>query len=326
MRIHIQNAPDDPTFAIDQAQWQNALDRAGLDANDYSLSFGDSHADLLAGLADAEAMITAVSEIAGRFPVPAPVLKIIFCTSAGVDKLAPFDWLPPGVALLNNRGTHGVKAGEYAIMALLMLANALPRLMAAQRAQTWVKQPASALAGRHLTVVGVGGLGGSAAQAARLFGMDITGVRTRLEPHPACDHIVSTDAIDRVLPTTEFLLIACPLTQATRNLIDRRRLSMLPTGAGVINIGRGALLDQDALCDLLDAGTLGGAVLDVFTPEPVPKGHRLWTTQNLVMTPHCSCDDPLTYNPRSLDIFLANLAAYRDGIAMPNQVDPTLGY
>jgi phosphoglycerate dehydrogenase-like enzyme len=326
MRIYIQNNPDDDTYTINEAQWRAALARAGHDGASHSVRFGAGPADLAEGLATAEVLITQVSEIAGRFPLPAPSLKMIFCMSAGLDKLAPFHWLPEGVALLNNRGAHGEKAGEYALMAILMLANCMPRLIAAQHAQNWVKQPASVLAGRRLTVIGVGGLGGAAAHAARHFNMDITGVRTRGEAHAACDRVVTTDALDQVLPQTEFLVIACPLTPATHQLMDRRRLALLPAGAGVVNIGRGALVEQDALCDLLETGHLAGAVLDVFTPEPVPPGHRLWTTPHLIMTPHCSSDDPQTYNPRSLDIFFANLAALQEGRALPNRIDPTRGY
>jgi len=109
-------------------------------------------------------------------------------------------------------------------------------------------------------------------------------------------------------------------------MLDRRRIALLRPGAGVVNMGRGALIDQDALCDALDTGHLGGAVLDVFTPEPVPTGHRLWTTSNLIMTPHVSADDPATYNPRSLDIFLDNLRALRNGQAMPNRFNLDRGY
>jgi len=326
MRIHIQNAADDDVYLIDNNQWLAALGRAGRDKSQFEVSFGRSAEDLARGLSDADILITQVGQIVGRFPLPAPSLKMIFCMSAGVDKLAPFDWLPDGVALLNNRGAHGAKAGEYAIMAVLMLASGMPRLIGAQREQQWVKQPASVLGGRRLTVIGIGGLGGAAAHAARHFDMHITGVRTRGEPHVACDHVVTTAALDEVLPHTEFLVIACPLTPATRNLIDRRRLSLLPRGAGVVNIGRGPLLEQDALCDLLESGHLAGAVLDVFTPEPVPAGHRLWTTPNLIMTPHCSSDDPNTYNPRSFDIFFANLKALETGAELPNRVDTSRGY
>jgi phosphoglycerate dehydrogenase-like enzyme len=108
--------------------------------------------------------------------------------------------------------------------------------------------------------------------------------------------------------------------------MSRERLKLLPRGAGLVNIGRGALVDQDALCDLLDEGHLSGAVLDVFTPEPIPDGHRLWRTRNLVVSPHTSVDDPQTYNPRSLDLFFANLRAWRDGKTPPNLFDPARGY
>ena len=156
--------------------------------------------------------------------------------------------------------------------------------------------------------------------------MHVTGVRTAAAPHPDCDEVITADELDRVLPSTDYLVLACPLTAATRGLLDRRRLGLLPHGAGVVNIGRGALLDQDALCDLLDSGHLSGAVLDVFTPEPMPEGHRLWTTPNLIISPHTSVDEPATYNPRSLDIFFDNLRAWRDGQPMPNVFDTSRGY
>ena len=324
MRIHIQNSPDDGQFGVTPQQWQDAVSRAG--AAGLEASFANDPAGLAAGLHGATALVSPVSEVYGRFPLAAPDLKMIFCLSAGLDKLAPFDWLPPGVALLNNRGAHGAKAGEFAIMALLMLATHMPQFAAAQQAQRWEKHFGAVLRGRRLTVVGLGSLGGSSAKAAALFGMDITGVRSGTGPHAACTRVVTTDQLDTVLPTTEFLLLACPLTPATQGLLDRRRLGLLPHGAKLVNIGRGGLVDQDAVCDALDSGALGGAVLDVFTPEPVPSGHRLWTTRNLVMTPHVSSDDPATYNPLSLDLFLANLAAMQEGRAMPNQVDVTKGY
>jgi phosphoglycerate dehydrogenase-like enzyme len=108
--------------------------------------------------------------------------------------------------------------------------------------------------------------------------------------------------------------------------MSRTRLACLPSGAGVVNIGRGELLDQDALCDLLDQGHLSGAVLDVFTPEPIPHNHRLWATPNLIISPHTAADDPATYNQHSLGIFLDNLRAFRDGRPLPNRYDIERGY
>jgi phosphoglycerate dehydrogenase-like enzyme len=238
----------------------------------------------------------------------------------------PFDWLPEGVMLWTNRGIHAGKAGEFGIMAVLMLASRVPEFFTNQRAGQWQKLYGSVVAGRRLTVVGLGALGGSVARHAKYFGMHVTGVRTEARKNPDCDVVVAAGNLDSVLPVTEFLLLATPLTAATRNMITRERLKMLPRGAGLINIGRGALVDQDSVCDLLDSGHLGGAVLDVFVPEPVPENHRLWTTKNLIMSPHTCADDPRTYNPMTLDVLFDNLRARHEGRAAPTEVDFSRGF
>ena len=326
MRIHLQNPADDKLFRFSQPMWDAAVARAPDIGAGHRVSIGETAEDFAAGMAQAEALISDTDTIRALFPVSAPNLQLISVTSAGLDGLAPFGWLPPGVSLLNNSGTHADKAGEFALMAVLMLANRIPEFVTDQRQGLWRKRWGSVLRGRRVTVVGLGSLGGAAAKRFSQFAMHVTGVRTRAEPHPHCAEVVATGDLDRVLATTEFLLLACPLTPATRNLIDRRRLGLLPAGSGLINIGRGALLDQDALCNALEAGALGGAVLDVFVPEPVAPGHRLWTTPNLIMSPHISADDPNTYNADSLDIFLENLRARRDGRKMPNFFDAQRGY
>lgn len=324
MRIHVQNLQNNLHFEITPDQWDAAMERAGERGHEVSFT-----ADLDAGrgaLAGAEALVGPKGAVRALFPAAAPRLRLIFCTNAGLDGLEPFDWLPSDAALLNNRGAHAARAGEYAIMALLMLAAHVPAFIADQRAERWEQHHAPVLAGRRLLVLGLGSLGGAAAGRAAQFGVRVTGLRANPRPHPACERVLGVDALDAALPEAEFLLLATPLTEATRGLLDRRRIGLLPPGAGVINIGRGALLDQDALCDALDEGRLGGAVLDVFTPEPVPRGHRLWTTRNLVMTPHVSADDPRTYNPLSLDLFRANVRAWREGKALPNRFDTGRGY
>jgi phosphoglycerate dehydrogenase-like enzyme len=322
MRIHLQNPDNDPLFDFSPAMWDEAAARAGEAG--HVVTIGSTQADFAAAMAEAEALVTDASVIAARFPCDAPHLKLLFATNAGLERLAPFDWLPPGIALMNNRGAHAVKAGEFAIMSILMLANRVPEMVTHQRNGMWQKLWGSALAGRSVTIVGLGALGGSAAEHAARFGMRVTGVRANPAPHPACDRV--TADLDPVLADTEILVLACPLTEATRGLMSRQRLEALPRGAGVVNIGRGGLLDQDALCDLLDSGHLSGAVLDVFVPEPIPPGHRLWTTPNLIVSPHTSADDPATYNPRSLDIFLENVRAYRLGRPLPNEFDIARGY
>lgn len=325
MRIHLQSKPSATNFALTQANWDKAAAGAPDIANGHTLSFGDTPETFAAGMQDAEVLVAHTAAVADGLP-PSPKLKLIYVTSAGLDKLAPFDWLPDGVALLNNRGTHAAKAGEYGLMALLMLINRMPAQITNQRNGLWKMTHGSVLAGHRVVFIGLGTLGGSAAVHARAFGMHVTGVRTTATPHPACHEVIAIDALDNLLPRAEIVFLATPLTPASKGLLSRERIAMLPKGAGIVNVGRGGLIDQDAAFDALDAGHLGGAVLDVFDPEPLPPGHRAWTTKNLVITPHNSADDPNTYNDRSLEILFDNLRAHRDGAKMPNHVDLARGY
>ena len=326
MRIHLQSHPGPANFPLSPEVWAAAAARAPDISEGHHVTYGDDQAAFNAAAPTIEVLIAQTAAMAELVPITAPNLKMIYITSAGLEKLAPFDWLPKHVPILNNRGTHSAKAGEFGLMALLMLASRIPSLATAQREGHWTPLHGSVLAGRHAVFVGLGALGGSVATHAHNFGMKTTGVRHTATPHPACDHVVAMDGLDAILPTAEFLYIATPLTPATKGLLSRERLALLPKGAGVVNVGRGGLVDQDAIMDALDGGHLSGAVLDVFTPEPIPDGHRLWTTPNLLITPHISADDPLTYNARSLDIFFENLRALRNGQKLPNQFDPARGY
>jgi phosphoglycerate dehydrogenase-like enzyme len=330
MRVHIQNPPAGHAFAISAAQWAAAVarhaDMAALQA-----TVSDRDAALAPSLAEAEILVVRPKEIHHRLPDgalarAAPKLRLIFCPSAGLDRLAPFDWLPPGVDLLNNSGTHAAKAGEFALMGLLMLANAMPAFAHAQAEGRWVKRYGALLAGRTVCVLGLGTIGGAVARHARAFGMRVIGLRATAAPHPDCDAVLVTDRIDEALPESEFLVIACPLTPATRGLLDRRRLALLPRGGKVLNIARGAVWDQDAACDLLDAGHLDGCITDVPLPEPLPPGHRLWRTPGMLVTPHMSAEDFATQTDLTLDILFDNIRALRQGRPLPNRIDPARGY
>lgn len=330
MRIHIQNPEGETLFPITTAQWEAALARHP-DFADVKASFSDTETGLNAALPEAEVLVTWVKLVAKHFgqgglAERAPNLHTVFCTSAGVDRLAPFAWLPEKVALLNNRGTHGAKAGEFGIMALLMLANHIPAFAKDAQKQAWKPRFGSVLAGRTVVVVGLGSLGGGVAERAAQFGMKVVGVRSTATPHPACDRVVAQDQLDSVLPEAEFVVLACPLTEQTRGLMDRRRFGLLPKGAKLVNIARGPVWDEAALCDMLEAGHLGGAVTDVQVQEPLPEGDRLWTAPNLFITPHMSADDPETYNNTSLDLLFNNLRAAGEGRPMANKVDVTRGY
>jgi len=137
---------------------------------------------------------------------------------------------------------------------------------------------------------------------------------------------VTVDELDRVLPEADAVVLAMPLTPQSEGMFDRRLLSLMKQGSGLVNMARGAVIDQDALADLLESGHLGGAVIDVTMPEPLPPGHRLWRVPNLTIVPHVSSDDPDTYTPKTLDILLENVAALRQGRTPATAIDTARWY
>ncbi len=256
----------------------------------------------------------------------APNLKWIHCIGAGVEHLLPMNWLPNDVALTNNKGVHAAKAGEFGLMGVLMLHSHMPAVITNQRQKKYDSLYASPIAGKTVVVLGTGSLGGAIAEMISRLGVNVIGVNRSGRAVEGCSQVVTTDALDAVLPQADYLVIATPDTPQTRGLMNRSRLGLLKKSAGVMNIGREAVMDYGALCDKLEDGSLGGAILDVFDPEPVESDSRLWTTPNLIMTPHISADDGDAYIALTLNLFFDNLERYLAGKSLLNPVDPAQGY
>jgi phosphoglycerate dehydrogenase-like enzyme len=253
-------------------------------------------------------------------------LKWIQVTGAGVEHMLPLDWLPADALLTNSSGVHAPKTREFITMALLMLNSRMPMVAGNQHLRVWEQRFTGCIAGKTCVIVGVGEMGGAAADSAKRLGLTVVGVRRSGRPRRPVDRMVTPDRLDEVLPAADFLIVAAPLTGATRGLIGRAQLARLKPSAGVINIGRAAVMDYDALRDALAAGALAGAILDVFSPEPLPADSPLWHTPNLMVIPHVSADDSETYIARALDIFFDNLARWRSGRPLRNRIDPIAEY
>lgn len=278
-----------------------------------------------------ESMAEAVGLVTWDLPTKhlverAPHLRWIHIIGAGVEHLQPLDWLPQGVTLTNNRGVHAEKAGEYGMMALLMLNNAIPRLVAAQQRSEFVECFTTSIHGKSLLVVGAGHMGRAVAGHARRFGMRVIGIRRRPRATAGFDEIHGPEALDDLLPHADFVLVTAPNTHETRKMIDARRIALMKPEAGLINMGRAQVVDYNALAEALATGAVSGAVLDVFDPEPLPPSSPLWHVPNLIMTPHMSSDDLLAYVPKTLDLIFENLGRMLDGRRLKNRVDPKLGY
>lgn len=256
----------------------------------------------------------------------APRLRWIHIIGAGVEHLCPMDWLPPGVTVVNNRGAHAAKGGEFGLMAMLMLHNHLPPILANQRRCHWESLFSTPVAGKTLLVVGTGHIGRGAARCCRALGVHVIGVSRHGRMVDEVDETCPVAELDRVLPRADFVFVAVPLTPETRNLLDRRRQSLLKPGAGLVNVGRAATVDYEALADNLRSGHLAGAILDVFDPEPLPPDSELWDVPNLLVTPHVSADDGNTYVAMTLELVFRNMRRYLAGEPLENVVRPELGY
>ncbi|MEQ8640672.1 MAG: D-2-hydroxyacid dehydrogenase [Alphaproteobacteria bacterium] len=313
---------DDPS----PESFDRAAERYPALARRLDLSFSVGRDGLAEGISDAAIIVGDIPH-PPDFAQQAPAARWLHSTSAGVDKLAPLTWLPRHTVLTNSSGVHVEKAAEFASMALLMLHAGLPRLLEKQKHKVWDKRAGRPrIDGRTVLVLGAGDLGGAAAREAKRLGLHVLGVRRSGRPRRYVDEMGRPADLLRMLPAADFLFIAAPLTEETRGLIDRACLSALPPGAGVINVGRGPIMDHEALADLLDAGHLSGAILDVLPQEPLPAHSRLWTTPGLIILPHISVDDTRDYMDLSLDIFFANLERWLAGRPLRNRVNRRKGY
>ncbi len=326
LRVHL--ATDDPEY-IPYRLDRTRFEAAGREFPDVfgrlAPTYSDDFRGFREGMRDAEVLI------GWKFPrealiEAAPRLRWIQLVGAGVDHLAPFDWLPPGVRLLTASGVHTGKSFEYFLLGILAIHTRLRRLMRRQRRRRWSKIQTGTVPGKTALVIGLGAVGTGAARAAKTLGMRVLGYRRSARPHEHCDELVAPEDLHRALPCADYLLLAAPLTRETLGLIGERELALLPEGAGLVNLGRGRLVSQPALVAALESGRLAGAFLDVVWPEPHPPESPLWEAPNLILTPHVGADDIEQYIPLCYRIALRNFDRYFRGLPLRNEVDLELGY
>lgn len=244
-----------------------------------------------------------------------PELEVIQSTSAGVEP-----WLavvPDGVTLCNGRGIHGASTAELAFAGLLAVLRDLPAHERNQRRHAWKRWQTDSLEDKRVMVIGAGDIGERIAAAARVFGADTTMVARR-----ARDGVRAMADVPGLLPVHDVVVLALPLTDDTRGLVDARFLAALPDDAVVVNIARGAIVDTDALLAELTSTRLR-AFLDVTDPEPLPSDHPLWDAPNLVLTPHVG-GGTVGWEHRAYRLVRQQVERLRDGAELANVV--TSGY
>ena len=255
-----------------------------------------------------------------------PNLKWIHVVSAGVEHLLPLDWMFDDLVLTNSSGVHAKKAGEYGLMAILMLQNHITKIVTNQKNKEFISLFSNPIAGKTVVVVGTGSLGSSMAKHINLLGANVIGVNKKGKKVEGCNEVITVENIDNVLPSADFLYLAVPETPDTKNLISKERLDMLKPNCGIVNVGRQSVMDYEVLSEKLNNNEIAGAILDVFTHEPLDKSSKLWNTKNLIITPHVSSDDNGDYVRLTLNIFIKNLKLFIEKKNLMNQIDKKLGY
>jgi len=258
----------------------------------------------------------------------APRLEWIHSFSAGVDRVATPVVRTRGLTVTNARGVFSRPIAEYVVMMSLAISRSLPQLLELQQERTWQPLRGTELGSKTIGVVGFGSIGSEIARLLAPFGTRI--LATRRRPERGADdlpdvELLGLDRLDELLRQSDITVIAAPLTDETAGMIGAAQFQEMPEHAWLINIARGRLIDELALRRALEAGWIGGAVLDVFNEEPLPSDSPLYDTPNLILTPHTSWSSDRVVD-RSIDLFVANLRRFAAGGQLENVVDLEAGY
>jgi len=249
-------------------------------------------------------------------------VKWIAVYSAGMDQKRYQDAMKRGIRLTSSAGAQAESVGLACVTGVLALARGVPHWLTALQRRVWAplrgKDVPPDISGQTAVIVGMGHIGKVIARVLHAAGMKTIGIRRNVAPTEHFDLVLPPAALDSLLPTCSWLLIACPLTPDTRDLIDARRLALMKPSAGIANIARGEIIDEAALADALRAKRLRHAYLDVFNTEPLPPESPFWDLPNVLISPHNAGASTGTY-ARGVEIFLRNLSNYLRAQPLENE-------
>ena len=262
-------------------------------------------------------------------------LKWIHSASAGVGSLLFPELIQRDVIVTNSAGVYAIPIAEHVVAGVMALLRGLDVAVDLQRARRWDKRafdgadsPIREVSEVRALILGAGGIGSAIAERLSALGAQCTGIRRRPErgPPPGFSAVAGPERLDALLPGHDLLVIAAPATSQTRGMVTAERLDRLPRAAIVVNVSRGALLDENALAARLMDGRLRGALLDVFEKEPLSAQSPLWGIPSAILTPHVSGVSPRLFWDRQTSLLLENWDRYVRGESLRNTVDKTAGY
>jgi phosphoglycerate dehydrogenase-like enzyme len=257
----------------------------------------------------------------------APGVRWVHLRSAGIEGSSFPALADQGVVLTNGRGVFSQSLAEFVLAAVFHFAKGLRRLSRQQDERRWEAFAPSMVSGRTMGIVGYGDIGRATAEKALALGMRVVALRRNVptEPDPLVDAVLPPSRLHALLAQSDFVVVATPLTDETRGLIDAAAFAAMRRSAVLVNVGRGAVVDELALVAALQQGTIAGAALDVFETEPLPAESPLWRLDNVLLSPH-SADQVTGWLESATSCFLENLRRFRAGEPLANVVHPRRGY
>ena len=253
-------------------------------------------------------------------------LRWIHIASAGVDRLLFPELAHSSVVVTNSRGVFDRPIAEYVLGLILGIAKDLATTLALQREGTWRHRETRRIDTQDVLVVGTGSIGRATGRLLMAAGLTVTAVgRTARQHDPDFSAVHSAEELARLLPTADYVVVAAPLTEMTRGMFDAQAFARMQRSAWLINVGRGAIVDEADLLSALRAGEIGGAALDVFDEEPLPADHPLWTLPNVIVSPHTS-GDFVGWLDALVALFGVNFARWLADERLLNEVDKRAGF
>ena len=254
----------------------------------------------------------------------APGLRFVQCTFAGAgQQIRDADLTDDELGRIlftSSAGVHATPLAEWALFGLLAFRKGLPRLLQGARERRWEHYPVPELRGETLLVVGVGEIGREVARLASAFGMRVIGVRrNHHEPVPHVERLYPPRELHELAEIADAIVVTLPLTHETHGLVSRRVIEALRPEAILVNVGRGAVVDETALVEALQARRILGAALDVFAEEPLPPDSPLWELDNVIVSPHTAALS-IHENARIVELFCENLRRYLAGAELVSRV------
>jgi phosphoglycerate dehydrogenase-like enzyme len=261
---------------------------------------------------------------AGLLPTM-PNLKWAQSLTAGVEGWLALPDLPTNLTLTCARGTHRESMPENILGALFHITKPYAAIVEDKKQSLWRHRVATPLNGKTLGILGLGAIGQEVARLATALDMRVIGTKRRPAPLPGLAEVLPSDRTDDVLAASDFVLLLLPATPETDNFINAKRLGRMKSGAWLLNFGRGHLIKDDDLIAAVQAKTIAGAVLDVFRQEPLPKEHKFWTTEGILVLPHIGGPHP-DRDSIVARLFVENLRRFLDGETLKEVVDRAAGY